>query len=431
MAGVPLPRSIFKCNKTSVLCMGKLVLTYEKTHNEMCRLVDRSTDYVFWFAFYLDFDYHTKLKRAILSALERGVTVYISTSELNPDKISYSHPNLIVKNNTRIDKNDDILYNAFIAMITQDSLPKRVNHMRFLYNGHELLLGGTNSCMRYNGNHTERTCELDDDKFYWHDSGYLTCEYSNQYHFFHEIFMRIDDASIRDLSVGDLVVSNKAQYEFILQNIRDAKREIYIECQYFHTHPKHGNNQIASELAMRINRAVRNDDDFKITIIANSLNHDERKIHYAATCISLGCLCGFRKLCDCDDETFAKFVTCKMPSVSSHIIIHQKCWIYDDTIALYTTGNLSDRSCYDTGDLEMGIIIRKNVAGFRETFESNLMKLPLFTFDFTLPKYNSGVFILDNVQQTVDIWCDGCDFVSPVMDVGAILGFKASNFPPP
>lgn len=405
--------------------MGKIIYTYEKTHTEICRLINDATEYIFWFAFYLDFDFDLNIKSAIISALERGIKVYINTSELNTDEITYTHPNLIVQNNTRLDKNDNPMFVLFRSL-TSSTAPKRVNHMRFLYNGNELLMGGTNSNTRYNGHLTQRKHNLGDDEFYWHDSGYLTDKYSNNFDFFYTIFSRLSDTSIRDLSIGDLVISNKTQYDFIIQNIRNSKYTIFIECQYFHTHTKYGNNQIAFELATRINRAIRNNEEFKLVIITNFLNHDERAILYTSTFMSIGCLCDFRELCDCDNDTFAKYVICRMPEISSYIIIHSKCWIFDDTNALYTVGNLSDRSYYDTGDLEMGIIINDNVSDFRKTIETNLTNLPLFDYDFKLPKYNTGIFMLDNIKQTKGILYYCLDTVSPYIDIEEILSFKFS-----
>ena len=406
--------------------MSRIVYTYEKTHDEMCRLVNDATHYVFWFAFYLDFEYNQKLKSAIISALDRGVKVYINTSELNTDTIAYTHHNLTVHNNTRLDTTDDPVFVLFRSL-TETTAPKRVNHMRFLYNGDELLMGGTNSNARYNGHLTHRTRNAGDDEFYWHDSGYLTNKYPCNFEFFYTLFSRVSETSVRDLSIDNLVISNKVHYDFIIQNIRDAKRDIYIECQYFHTHTKYGNNQIAGELATRVNRAIKNGEDFRIVIITNSLNHDERAIHYMSTFCSISCLCDFRKLCNCDDETFAKYIVCKMPHISSHIVIHSKCWIFDDTNAIYTIGNLSDRSYFDTGDFEMGIIIRENVAEFRKMTNHNLMDIPMFDYDFELPVYNTGTFMLDNIRQMSDIWCGCVDIIRNVVCIETVTGFR---FPP-
>jgi len=142
--------------------------------------------------------------------------------------------------------------------------------------------------------------------------------------------------------------------------------------------------------------------------------------------MSIGCLCDFRKLFDCDDNTFAKYVICRMPEISSHIIIHSKCWIFDDNNALYTIGNLSDRSYYDSGDLEMGIIIHENVSEFRKTIEANLTNVPLFDYDFKFPKYNTGTYMLDNIQQTKDIFWYFVDTVSHYIDIETAASFKFS-----
>jgi phosphatidylserine/phosphatidylglycerophosphate/cardiolipin synthase-like enzyme len=405
--------------------MERIVYTYDKTHDEICRIINDATEYVFWFAFYLDFEYNPYIKRATISALERGIKVYINTSEINTDPITYTHPNLIVQNNTRLDKTDDALFRMIMSLTSAKS-HKYVNHMRFIYNGNELLMGGANSNARYNGNLIHRTRNIGDDEFYWHDFGYLTDKYPNQFDFFYTIFSCLTDKTTRELSIDNLIISNKTHYDFILTNIRNSKQYIYIECQYFHTHTKYGNNQIAFELAARINRAIRNNEEFKLVITTNSLNHDERAIHYMSTFTSIGCLCDFRKLFDCDDNTFAKYVICRMPTISSHIVVHSKCWIFDDNNALYTTGNLSDRSYYDTGDLEMGIIIHENISEFRKTIEANLTNVPLFDYDFKFPKYNTGTYMLDNIQQTKDIWCYFLDTVNPYIDIETAASFKFS-----
>jgi phosphatidylserine/phosphatidylglycerophosphate/cardiolipin synthase-like enzyme len=407
--------------------MNRIVFTYEKTHQEMCTIINSSKEYCFLVAFFFDWDYCKYIRKAIRKALARGVKIFIITSERCEYTIRYKHPNLQFRKSQLYKKGDNPGFDLCTTFINSNkAIPYIVNHTRFIYNGDALLLGGTNVSNRYNGNYSYRNGKSDDEYYYWYDGGYLTYDYPNQFDFFNNIYKL--NTNIRNITLNDsLFTSNVKQHAFLCRHIRNAKKSISIECQYFHTHSQHMSNRIGIELAERINRAIKDKVPFKVTILTNSLNHDERYIHYISTSCSYHCLLWFRSLIDCDDATFSKYVTCEMPTIECKIIIHQKCWIFDDEIALYTTGNLSDRSFYDTGDFEMGIVITEGVSDLILSISEAKAEIPLMKYNFVHPKLNMGYFYLDNLELGYIIYNIKNDIVRTILpntDLDKIIGMR-------
>jgi phosphatidylserine/phosphatidylglycerophosphate/cardiolipin synthase-like enzyme len=366
---------------------NRLITTYEKTHKQMIKIIRNSKKYCFLFAFYFDWHYNKDIQAEVINALDRGVSIYINLSEVSENNICYIHPNLHIRQSQLYKEGDSPVFDIASKLITNGSkLNKTVVHTRFIYNGETLLLGGTNVNHRYNGNLNQRDRKSDeDDEFYWYDGGYLTHDYPDQFDFFRNIFLYKDtNKHIRNLSLNNtLLLSNEAQHTFLCEQIRNAKHTIYIECQYFHTNPQYLSNRIGHELVTRVKKAMDKNEHFTLTILTNTLNHDERTIKYMSSALTFGCLVAFRNMFDCDDDTFAKYVICKMPTMESKIIIHQKYWIFDEKVALYTTGNLSDRSFYESGDFEMGIILRGDIPQPKNDF-------PMIIYDFKYPCNNSN-----------------------------------------
>jgi phosphatidylserine/phosphatidylglycerophosphate/cardiolipin synthase-like enzyme len=188
-------------------------------------------------------------------------------------------------------------------------------------------------------------------------------------------------------------------------------------------------NEIGIELAKRVNKAIKNKESFILTIITNSINHDEYYLNYISSGVSYLCLVWFRSLIHCDDDTFNKYVICKMPTIKSKIIIHSKCWIFDDSIGLYTTGNLCDRSFYDSGDIEMAIIVRKGISDFIKCISKAHKKVPFFTYNF---KYlsNSGYKCIDNIIHIKKIYLVLTKVITPATlliynsDLDSVIGIK-------
>lgn len=397
----------------------------------MVKIIRNSRTYCFLFAFYFDWNYDKTIRSEIIKALERGVDIYINLSELQENTVNYNHPRLHIRQSQLYKEGDDPVFDAVVKLATNAShAPKTVVHTRFIYNGDALLLGGTNVNNRYNGNYTQRNrkCETDDE-FYWYDGGYVTHDYPNQFDFFLNLFLYNDtNIHIRKLSLSNtLFISNETQHTFLCEQIRNAKHTIYIECQYFHTHSSFMSNHIGTELANRVNTAIQSNEQFKLTILTNSLNHDEQAICYNPSAVSYGCLMWFRRSIDCDDYTFAKYVICEMPTIESKIIIHQKCWIFDEQVALYTTGNLSDRSFSDTGDVETGIIIRDSVFELVETIQKQRKYIPLINYDFRVPEMTTGYFFLDNMEYSETIYklvYETADLLLYETDFSTIVGMK-------
>ena len=189
-------------------------------------------------------------------------------------------------------------------------------------------------------------------------------------------------------------------------------------------------NKIGIELSNRVNKAIKNKESFTLTIITNSINHDEYNLYYLTTAISYICLLWFRSLIDCDDDTFNKYVICKIPKVESKIIIHSKCWIFDESIGLYTTGNLSDRSFYNTGDIEMAVIIRKGMADFIKCILKTQKQIPFIKYDFK-NKSNTGYKIVDNIKGLNNFYSLLDKISIPILslynsNISRVLGIKFS-----
>jgi phosphatidylserine/phosphatidylglycerophosphate/cardiolipin synthase-like enzyme len=398
---------------------------------QRCKIIRNSKKYCFLFAFYFDWHYNKDIQAEVINALDRGVSIYINLSEVSENNICYIHPNLHVRQSQLYKEGDSPVFDAIVKLATNASnAPKTVVHTRFIYNGETLLLGGTNVNHRYNGNLNQRDRQSEeDDEFYWYDGGYLTHDYPDQFDFFRNIFLYNDtNKHIRNLSLNNtLLLSNETQHAFLCEQIRNAKHTIYIECQYFHTHSSYMSNHIGIELANRLNKAIQSNEKFKLSILTNSLNHDEQAICYNSSAISYSCLMWLRRIIDCDDYTFAKYVICEMPTMESKIIIHQKCWIFDEKVALYTTGNLSDRSFSDTGDVETGIIIRDSVSWLVETIHKQRKYISLINYDFQAPKMTIGYFFIDNVEYSETIYKLVYETSDPLLyetDFSTIVGMK-------
>lgn len=408
---------------------NELIFTYKKTHEKMLQIIKTSKSYIFLTSFNFDWKYDDKLKNEIIKSLDRGVKVYITLSGISENTIDYTHPNLYVRLSNLYSKCNDKLFNIITkVLIKTPNLQKIVLHMRFIYNGDVLLIGGTNVSNRYNGTYNVRNRTSKDVEFYWYDGGYLTYDYPDKFEFFYNLY-KDSYKRIRNMSLDKtLFISNELQYNFICKHIRNAKSSIYIECQYFHTFKKYMSNEIGIELSKRLNKAIKNKDSFLLTIITNSINHDEYELNYATTIISYVCLLKFRSLIDCDDDTFNKYVICKMPKMESKIIIHNKCWIFDESIALYTTGNLCDRSFYNTGDIEIAVIVRKGILEFIQCILKNQKQIQLFKYDFKYPS-NTGYKMIDNIKHVKNIYLLLLYLSNPLLslynlDISTVLGMK-------
>jgi len=413
---------------------NKLIFTYKKTHKTMLQIIKTSKSYIFLTSFSFDWNYDNNLKNEIIASLHRGIKVYITLSNISSFETikHYSHPNLHV-HFSKLYKKEDKLFNLIVNMFEKTrNLPKIVLHSRFIYNGDALLLGGTNVSNRYNGNYTVRNRKnKHEPEFFWYDGGYLTYEYPNNFEFFYKLYKNKYE-QIRKMSLDKtLIISNDLQYKFICENIESAKSSIYIECQYFHTCEKYMSNEIGIKLYQRVNKAIKNNELFTLTIITNSINHDEYQLDFMTTVVSYVCLLKFRSLIECDDNTFNKYVICNMPKIESKIIIHNKCWVFDESIALYTTGNLSDRSFYNTGDIEMAVIIRKGISEFIQYIKENQKQIPFFKYNFKYPS-NTGYTMIDNIKHIKNLYLLIDKLSSPILslysvDIHNVLGLKINS----
>lgn len=362
-----------------------------------------------------------------MKALHKKCKIYIITSGINPYKINIKHPNLFVKNQIQIgDKLDDICLQYKKILNLQWSGDDRyffVNHMRFIYNGKKIIFGGCNSSSRYNGSHFNI---IQSNNFTWYEHGILL-DLPNQHEFFYSLFSNINTGykyvKIKDLIVKKdvtITLSNTKQYEYIINCIEKSKNEIYIENQYFMSNEKYANNLICKALIDRINKAIINNEEFRLTMIISYYNYDENiTVQYAMNAMTQESLLYLRTGIKCDYITFNKYVTIYIPIDKSKIVVHSKVFLFDDNKLLYSTCNICDRSFYKYGDIEIGIInenedeVKKIKTELLNNFYSSnfLFYNFFFIFDiFKLLLYATTISFLDKItvyekRKTILYYC--------------------------
>jgi phosphatidylserine/phosphatidylglycerophosphate/cardiolipin synthase-like enzyme len=386
----------------------EIINEIDNIHNIIVELIDDCENSIYWFAFNLDITYNTKIYNSLMNALDRNIKIYIITSGINPYKIIIKHPNLFVKNQIHIcDKSDDISlkYKKLFNLDVGNNNYMFVNHLRFIYNGKKLILGGCNSSSRYNGSHFNI---IKNNNFTWYEHGILL-NLPNQNDYFYNLFSNINlgckYVKIKDLNVKNdvtITLSNKKQYEYILDCIKKSKNEIYIENQYFFSNEKYTNNLICKALINRINTAIINNEEFRLKMIISYYNYDETEtVQSYMNTMTQESLIYLRNSINCDYITFNKYVTIYIPTDKTKIVVHSKVFLFDDTKLLYSTCNICDRSFYKYGDMEMGIIIenefkvKKIKTQLQNNFYSSKFLFSEFNFVFDTCKLLTHAIVLE------------------------------------
>jgi phosphatidylserine/phosphatidylglycerophosphate/cardiolipin synthase-like enzyme len=370
----------------------RIINGYDNLHTQLVDLIDECDDTFFLCSFNFCLEYDKRVKEALMNALHRNVRVYILTTGINKYCVDINHKNCTVFNQVNIRRQQEehvkALKQLFNVNIGNDY--NFVNHMRFCYNGHELLLGGTNVSPRYNGNHFEL---IENHNFTWYDSG-LLMKCPKQKNFFHRLFHVIAKDEIPNLNPlfvyngTRFTTSNTLQYNYILEQINKSKHSIYIENQYLHSCRECNNNLIFETLAKRINKAIMSNSKFHVTIVANYYNYDEGEFEQnILNCVTQQTLLQFRDCVQCSAHLFDKYVTIYCPTEESKIVVHSKAFVFDEKRALYTTCNISDRSFYTYGDVECGAIIenKKQVRDImlQLTNDFNMSRHLFYKFDYS------------------------------------------------
>ena len=344
-----------------------IIYEHDKIHHEMCSIIDTASKYIFLCCFRLDIHYNKEIYKSLINALERGIRIYIITSERNQTPIDIIHRNLYCKNNVSIYETP-IDFEIINNLLQTYQTAKFVLHSRFIYNGKALLVGSINSDRIYSGSVTN----MSSTEYKFYDFGVVTYKFPDKYSFFIDIYNNISSRNIyisKSLAVTDAILtcSNKQQYEFIQQCIPNSEHSITIINQYFFTCDTYTNNIIHRLLAERIKRAISKNEKFVLRIYTNVNFYDEvESLCYLFGAFNTLCLYKLRESLNVSDDVFNRYVKIYVPRCN-RVILHAKMYKFDNC-ALITSANLADRSFSNTtGDYEMGIIYKKyspNINGF-------------------------------------------------------------------
>jgi hypothetical protein len=345
----------------------------------MVRLVDSAKTHVYHVAVALDLDsYDQRLLRAYERALDRGVKVHICTSngiyENNCSRLSaVTHPNLVLVEQVVVDdvSESQTMFGIVMKRLSHPSATTasyRGQHIRFICNETDMLMCGGNCDMaNYMG-----SCENHDDVMY--ETGMLVRNFTHNtpLDFIHRLFSAVSSATLHEdevLSVQcpvHILYKGKPTHDWLCEMIRTAKHEIYMENQYtvsyqdvpFANGIESTENQIMCAIVDRVNRAVRDKEEFHITYMCNEVFPDETGICYAGLNVWFaGSIRYLRSQIKCDDATFQKHITILTPNVSANTLIHSKVWIFDRETIMCGSANIADRSFSDAyGDYEMSWI---------------------------------------------------------------------------
>lgn len=351
----------------------------ENLFDEMIRLVDSAKTHVYHVAVALDLDsYDQKLLLAYERALERGVKVYICTSdgiyENNCSRLSVNpSPNLVLVEQVVVDDVPESNTTLGLAMKrifhpSATTSSYRGQHIRFICNDTDMLMcGGNCDMMNYMG-----TCENHEDVMY--ETGMLVPRFTanTSLDFIHRLFSAISSATLHDDPVLFAECPAHIQYkglrthDWLCEKIRGAKHDIYMENQYtvslqdvsFAGNRESTENQIMRAIADRVNRAIMDKEAFHITYVCNETFPDETGGAYAGlNCWFAASISYLRSQINYDDQTFQRYMTILTPTKSVNTLIHSKVWVFDQETIMCGSANIMDRSFSDEcGDYEMSWI---------------------------------------------------------------------------
>ena len=341
-----------------------LIYSYKNLHKQLLVMIESAREYVYIFSWDFNIRYDKRIEKAIINATRRGTHVYLMTGgkHVNPigELIGLKNEFFHLKYKFQIGpkRQPDILQTLFNFQTEIDHM--YYNHMRFALNEKTFLLGGVNVSSLYEGNLKRNMREYN---FCWFDSG-LRMENASECitPFIDNLFSNMDfemKREVKSLSSSITIIhDNYTAYKNIINAIRTSKNRIYIENQYFASHPEITYNEFAYELGMRINKAIKENEDFHVQLVLNYRNYDEtNSVQLSMTSICIKSLYYMRSLVKCDDKTFYKYVDICMPrdDIDIKCIIHTKIFIVDDTHCLFTTANLNDRCMSRIGEFELGL----------------------------------------------------------------------------
>lgn len=429
----------------------QLIYSYKNLHKELTNMINAATEYIYIFSWDLNIHYNKQIKHAIIDATIRKTHVYLITGGVVDNPVNIN--NLIGLNSKFFHlkckfqigpkRPFDIIQQLFNFQTKNDHM--YYNHIRFALNDKTFLLGGVNSSLKYNGN-LKQNMNLKN-PFTWYDSGLKMDSTCDIMPFVNNLFTNMDYEMPREIlnisSNIQLVHDNYYAYQNIINAIQTSKNRIYIENQYFVSHPDHTNNEISHTLGKRINKAIKEKEEFHVQFVLNYRNYDEtNSVQLSMTTACIVSLYYMRSLCDCDDETFCKYVRICMPrdDIDIKCIIHSKIFIVDDSFCLYTTANIHDVSFANKGNMELALqftdhtvvssLYKQSIDHFNKhkhlfynfhlqnpDVVSTIVKIPDF-IDFLVIKENYTTDVVDFNMNDIKIMDTFCNtIVNPLYNI--------------
>lgn len=361
-----------------VLTECHVVSQCECIFDEMVNVVESARTCVYHVAVALDLDsYDGRLLRAYEEALDRGVRVFLCTSgalyKNNCSRLSTnkSH-NLNLFENVTL-KNDvlgNTLTGQFLKRVAypfSNDACFRGQHVRFCCNDDTMILSGGNADMdKYYG-----SCEIYQNIMY--EKALVLKNFTVQTpmsfvkKLFHTIATSAPFKTLYRHCPEHIFINGKRTHDWICENIRSAKSEIYIENQYTVSYEnvswggymESTENKIMKRLAERINRAIETKRKFRLTYVCNEFFPDEKGLPNATlNVLFVVSLRYLRSQVRCDDIEFRKYVRILVPKKHVNVLIHSKLWVFDRKVIMCTSGNIMDRSFSDDfGDMEMSWVL--------------------------------------------------------------------------
>lgn len=339
----------------------------------MINIINNARVHVYHVAIGLDLDANGgKMLDAYERALARGVRVYLcmanSLYRNNASRLRNANaPNLTLVTD---------IHNATGARTLFATQTIRGQHIRFICNEHDMLMNGGNTNRKpYSGNCGQKNCRM-------YETGMLIRDYTKftPAEFVHALFGAVTTGTLHTCDVLravrplHIMYSGHVVHDWIVERIRTARHEIYMENQYFVSYEKEQlatvrgkvemqrvgtNNTIAKELANRITLAIKNREAFHATLICNEHSVNNFSVKNAGlNAFFLASVSYMRSLVKCTDATFRKYFTLLVPRRCFNTYIHAKVWCFDRSTVMITSGNIMDRSFSDTqGDYELAWIL--------------------------------------------------------------------------
>lgn len=354
----------------------------DNLHNKLCEMIDESTQYVYLTSFELDIEFEDlRLHNRIVDALKRCVHVYVMTCGLCVTDVKYKllyklkkifpkYLHLKLNHMRKQDKEfveptfekifDFLAHSKFVS--DHDWYAKLQGksatglHLRYVGNEKEILIGGGNYSKKYSGS------IYDNDRgkyqYAWIETGLLL---QGEFQKTMKLLFADKYSSVK----YPFITSSLDHYHYIIYRINKAKKRIYFENQYFFTHSKYSQNKIWYELARRLIKSIRKNEDFHFTLKINWDCKDETSLRYDGTAALIRAsvkdmILFVKGATQASDEIINKYISVWTSTSDAKLVFHSKVYMFDDNHCLVTSANIYDACLYSKGHQELGYVIENN-----------------------------------------------------------------------